>query len=108
MRATLALSLTSGVVVHCRTHGACQKMWSAYPKNPRLRAKATQSLRRLPETKDRTFAKIDMLFEQKASARKFEGTKVNELVENARAHGKNADEVQVQVDQWVVLWWLHT
>lgn len=36
---------------------------------------------RLPETKDRTFGEIDLLFEQKVSARKFKHTRVDQFAE---------------------------
>lgn len=42
---------------------------------------------RLPEPKGRTYAELDVLFEDKVSARKFATTKVD-LYAHARAHGK--------------------
>ncbi|KAK0648260.1 general substrate transporter [Cercophora newfieldiana] len=57
---------------------------------------------RLPETKDRTFGEIDLLFENKVPARKFKYTKVDQFAhQNAEIHklglekAESAEEVEV-------------
>ena len=51
---------------------------------------------RLPEPKNRTYAELDILFEQRVSARKFSSTHVDRLDTNIpETHGKE-DEVQVE------------
>ncbi|KAH8663419.1 putative MFS alpha-glucoside transporter [Tricladium varicosporioides] len=53
---------------------------------------------RLPETKDRTFGEIDLLFDNHVSARKFKSTQVNQFAhqsdyENKKASVEHLDEV---------------
>ncbi|KAI1873473.1 hypothetical protein JX265_005095 [Neoarthrinium moseri] len=52
---------------------------------------------RLPETKGRTFAEIDILFENKISARKFASTKIEDLIEGTEeAQREQADRITQQ------------
>lgn len=45
---------------------------------------------RLPETKDRSFCEIDLLFEQKVPARKFKSTRVDLLVVSLNNTGSSS------------------
>lgn len=50
------------------------------------------------ETKGRTFAEIDILFENKIPARKFGSTKITSLVEGTEvAQVKQADRIEVEL-----------
>ncbi|KAK6369724.1 hypothetical protein LTS17_009174 [Exophiala oligosperma] len=57
---------------------------------------------RLPETKDRSFGEIDLLFENKVSARKFKSTKVDQFAHGAIYEAKAEEagkETSMHVDQ---------
>ncbi|KAK3314542.1 general substrate transporter [Apodospora peruviana] len=53
---------------------------------------------RLPETKDRTFGEIDLLFENKVSARKFKYTKVDQFAHQNSLNSKLEVEARESVD----------
>lgn len=54
---------------------------------------------RLPEPKGRTYAELDILFEQRISARKFKSTKVEKL--SAESDSDNADNFNATVEKTV-------
>ncbi len=55
---------------------------------------------RLPEPKDRTYGELDVLFEQRISARKFKHTKVDQF--DGRANGRAAEKEKELEDEVMV------
>lgn len=53
---------------------------------------------RLPETKDRSFGEIDLLFENKVHARKFKSTHVDQFASSDARNYEDEKEVAVQVE----------
>ncbi|KAF2790919.1 maltose permease MAL61 [Melanomma pulvis-pyrius CBS 109.77] len=54
---------------------------------------------RLPEPKGRTYGELDILFEQRVSARKFKGTVVQELhIEDHKEYGKEKKDVSAHLE----------